>query len=134
VALAWPNHVHHERALDWFERDGVRSWATCPFTQSAFVRVSSNVRAVPQAKTPHEAIELLRRILRLPGHTLLVDDVSITDDALVAHRRLVGYQQVSDAHLLAVALRHGAQVATLDRGFESIVPPAYDPQEVLAWL
>lgn len=42
VALAWPNHVHHQAALGWFQRNQAAGWATCPLTESGFVRVSSN--------------------------------------------------------------------------------------------
>ena len=42
VALAWPNHVHHVAARAWFNDVGQKRFATCPVTQSGFVRVSSN--------------------------------------------------------------------------------------------
>jgi predicted nucleic acid-binding protein len=54
VALAWPNHVHHETALHWFEVNHTYGWATSPLTQSGFVRVSpisaSTVTPNPRAK------------------------------------------------------------------------------------
>jgi len=40
IALAWPNHVHHERAQAWFSSSRDQGWATCPVTESGFVRVS----------------------------------------------------------------------------------------------
>ena len=46
VALAWPNHVHHARALDWFREHSPLGWATCSITETGFVRVSSNRAAV----------------------------------------------------------------------------------------
>jgi predicted nucleic acid-binding protein len=42
VALFDPDHVHHEVAHDWFADNGPRGWATCPLTESGFVRVVSN--------------------------------------------------------------------------------------------
>jgi toxin-antitoxin system PIN domain toxin len=68
VALAWPNHVHHAAALGWFRRNQATGWATCPLTQSGFVRVSSNSAMVSDARSPQEAIQLLRRIVALPHH------------------------------------------------------------------
>jgi toxin-antitoxin system PIN domain toxin len=76
VALAWPNHVHHQPALAWFQRHHSAGWATCPVTESGFVRVSSNVASVPEARTPREAILLLRRIVAFPHHEFWQDDVS----------------------------------------------------------
>jgi uncharacterized protein len=115
VALAWPNHVHHSAALAWFGDVGKKGFATCPVTQSGFVRVSSNKRAIPAARTPREACELLRRIVALPGHVFWTDDINLAKSEHVAWERLGAHSQVTDAHLLAVALRYGGKLATFDR-------------------
>jgi toxin-antitoxin system PIN domain toxin len=125
VALAWPNHVHHEAAHRWFAGLKPRQgWATCPLTQSGFVRISSNSRVVPEARSPREAIELLGRIIALPGHHFWTDTVSIVSSPHVARQRLVGHGQVTDAHLLAVALTNGGALATFDAGVTAIAPSA----------
>jgi hypothetical protein len=77
VALAWPNHAHHELALRWFKKHQKWGWATCPTTQSGFVRVSSNQQVLPNAKSPHEALLLLRRITVLPHHVFWADDTAM---------------------------------------------------------
>lgn len=122
IALAWPNHVHHERALAWFEAHGELGWATCAATESGFVRVSSNRRAIPEARSPRECIELLEAMRALRHHVFWTDSTSPTDARLVDRHKILGYRQVTDAHLLAVALAHGGRLATLDRGVESLVP------------
>jgi len=116
VALAWPNHVHHESAHEWFAGRRDPGWATCPLTESGFVRVSSNPATTPEARTPAEAIALLELIVDLPGHVFWHDDVSMATDPTVARERLVGHRQVTDAHLLALAARRGGWLATFDRG------------------
>lgn len=122
VALAWPNHIHHARALDWFRgiRDG--GWATCPVTETGFVRVSSNTRVIPDARTPRDAMALLREIRRLPGHRFWADDVSPADPAAEAFTRVVGYRQVTDAHLLTLAFRNGGRLATFDASIRDLEP------------
>ena len=124
VALAWPTHVHHSRALRWWRRLALRarSWATCSATELGFVRVSSNRKVFATARSPGEAVELLRRIVELPGHQRWTDDVSILDRELVDLDRVVGHRQVADAHLVALALRHGGRIATFDRGLVDVVP------------
>jgi toxin-antitoxin system PIN domain toxin len=77
IALAWPNHVHHRTAMTWFQRHQEDGWATCPVTQSGFVRVSSNPQAVSDARSPAEAVLLLRRIVALPHHEFWQDDVAL---------------------------------------------------------
>ena len=122
IALAWPNHVHHEVALNWFGANQRLGWATCPVTQAGFVRVSANRRVLPDAVPPHEALALLRRIVALPHHRFWTDDIELVSSKFVAAEKLVGYRQVTDAHLLALALRHGGRVATLDAGLRELVP------------
>ncbi|MEX2528465.1 MAG: TA system VapC family ribonuclease toxin [Gemmatimonadota bacterium] len=128
VALAWPNHIHHGRALAWFREVREGGWATSPVTESGFVRVSSNVRAIPDARTPQEAMALLRRLRAMAKHTFWPDDVSAATDAADSGNesgpfaRVVGYRQVTDAHLVALALRHGGKLATFDEGVVALVP------------
>lgn len=130
VALAWPNHIHHARALAWFSTIRDAGWATCPITESGFVRVSSNTRAISDARTPSEAIELLQRIRSLAGHEFWPDDVSPADPAHLPFVRVVGYRQLTDAHLLALALRRGGVLATFDRGVPDLLPPDASPDVV----
>jgi toxin-antitoxin system PIN domain toxin len=122
VALAWPNHVHHTAALDWFEEVGRAGFATCPVTQSGFVRVSSNRRAIPNARSPGEAREILRRITALPGHNFWLDDTEIANNQSIAWERLGSHAQVTDAHLVALTIRHGGRLATFDRGLLDLAP------------
>jgi len=130
VALAWPNHVHHAAALGWFRRSQPAGWATCPLTESGFVRVSSNPSAMPEARSPREAIHLLRRIVALPQHVFWHDDVSMTSDSM-AEIPLVGHRQITDAHLLALAQSRGGRLATLDGGIRSLVPHGHEAAEIL---
>ena len=122
MALAWPNHVHHSRALHWFAANREEGWATCPVTESGFVQVSSNVRVIPDARTPEQAIHLLRQIRQQPGHTFWEDDVSPVDSDAAAFERVVGYRQVTDAHLLTLATRKCGRLATFDRGIAELAP------------
>jgi uncharacterized protein len=134
IALAWPNHVHHRVALKWFDRNHKSGWATCPLTQSGFVRVSSNGHLLPGARTPREALALLRRIVGLPRHVFWQDDFSIATSDLVDEEKLLGHRQITDAHLLAVALSHGGRLATLDRGLSHLVPSSHSSKNVLHFV
>lgn len=131
VALAWPNHIHHAPAHAWFGRVRDAGWATTPLTQSGFVRVSSNTRAIPEARTPAEARALLRRIVALEGHVFWPDDVSVAGDGAGPFDGVVGYRQVTDAHLLTLAIRRGGRLATFDRGVVHLVPVGVDAAEAV---
>ena len=131
VALAWPNHIHHAAALDWFRRSQAAGWATCPLTESGFVRVSSNSSVLPDARSPREAIHLLRRIVALPHHVFWHDDVSMASSGFLDEVSLVGYRQVTDAHLLTLARQRGGRLATLDGRMRSLVPRGREAAEIL---
>lgn len=96
-------------------------------TQIAFVRISANPAALPTAVSPGEAVAMLRRICQVPGHTFLADDVDLAA-ASPGLGRVVTHRQVTDSHLLDVAHRTGATLATFDRG---IPPLASTPAQVV---
>jgi uncharacterized protein len=134
VALAWPNHMHHEQARAWFEKNHRRGWATSPMTESGFVRVSSNRRVIPAATRPVEAIRLLAQMTRLPGHQFWTDDISIAHSKWIAAERLLGHGQVTDAHLLALTLRRRGRLVTFDRGVAEILPRSVAADDVIELL
>jgi toxin-antitoxin system PIN domain toxin len=111
VALAWDAHVHHHAVRAWFATSGRAGWATCPITESGFVRVSSNPRVLPHPVAVEDARAVLRTLREHEGHRFLSDDVSIGDTEIPP---LTGYRQVTDAHLLAIARRHDTRLLTFD--------------------
>ena len=131
VALAWPNHVSHASAHEWFERHASQGWATCPMTQAGFLRVSSNPGIVTAAVSPREAHALLARMIGQPHHRFWPDDVSL--DALPGEilASLVGHRQVTDAYLIALALAHQGRLVTFDRGIINLVPERSPVRKVI---
>ena len=113
VALAWDSHVHHSTIRAWFAANSPHGWATCPITESGFVRVSSNPKVLPHAIGVESARGVLSALRALDGHAFLVDDVSIGDADVPT---MAGHRQVTDAHLLTLARRHVVCVLTFDRG------------------
>ena len=82
--------------------------------------MSSNVSAIPSAVTPSEAIALLQRMRDIPDHTFLADDVGLVVGGHLDSEQISSYRHVTDAHLLALARRHQAALATLDRGIAAL--------------
>lgn len=117
VALAWDSHVHHAAAREWFAVQRTAGWATCPVTESGFVRVSTNRRILPHAIGVEAAVGVLRTLRSAGAHRFLADDVSITDPDVPAAS---GHRRVTDAHLLALARRHAARLATFDAGVHAL--------------
>jgi len=116
IAIAWPTHQAHQKVQEWLGRHAKEGWATCPFTETAFVRVLSNPAFSPSAVTPADALALLRANLQHPAHRFWEDDVSLIQAVGPFSERLVGHQQVSDAYLLGLVIHRKGKLATLDRG------------------
>ena len=111
VALAWDSHVHHTRMREWFALHGKSGWATCPVSESGFVRVSSNPKVLPSPIGVTAARQVLAALRAVGSHRFLADDVSLTDPDVP---ELVVYRQVTDAHLLTLARRRGVLLVTFD--------------------
>lgn len=120
VALAWDSHIHHATIRRWFLTHAAGGWATCPITESGFVRVSSNPRVLPSPIAAEAARSVMATLRAHSGHRFLTDDVSITDPDVPA---LSGYRQVTDAHLVTLARRHGSKLVTFDRGLAELAGP-----------
>lgn len=123
LALTWPNHQFHISARTWFVAEAVRGWSTCATTQLGFVRLSSNPRFTPLAKTPAEALALLEQLIATSRHRYL--DGAPAPAAppfrdLAA--RLMGPNQVTDAFLLATALHHSVPLVTFDARLKHLDP------------
>lgn len=122
VALAWPSHLHHSVAAGWFASAAALRWASCPFTQSGFIRVSSNPGIVDPAVRPAEALAMLRRLTAVNEHQFWPDDVDFTQHEL-PFRFVMGHRQVTDAYLLSLAISRQGQLVTLDRSISRLLPP-----------
>ena len=124
IALAWPLHMHHAIAHAWFERVGHKSWSTCPLTQLAFVRISSNPKIISAAVSPRAAVNALGQMVGLAGHVFWPDDLPVNDLSSFTSKALVGHRQVTDAYLIELAKRHNGKLATLDGGLADLLPIA----------
>lgn len=132
IALAWPVHIHHQAARRWFASQRDLGWATCSFTEAAFVRLSSNPRVFASAATVADVLQALQVLRALPGHEFLTDQFSLTDSPF--RPLIVHHQQVTDAHLLTLAHGSGGRLVTFDRGMTRLLPPSIAAAEVLEVL
>ena len=121
VALSWPAHQQHERALTWFGKHASQGWATCPFTQAAFVRILSNPAFSPDAVTPREATGLLSRNVLHPRHKFWADEIGFAQAVQLFAGNLAGHQQVADAYLLGLAIHKKGSLATMDGSIQALL-------------
>ena len=82
--------------------------------KNGFIRIMSSP-GYPRPLIVADAISVLRAQVTLPGHAFWPDDVSVLDAALLNHQRILGPRQLTDVYLLALAMKHGGRLATLDK-------------------
>lgn len=114
LALYDPRHVHHAASRAWF--DTVDAWATTPLTEAAFVRLLSNPVVMGEQVSPVDAVAALDAVRHAPRHRFLADDSSLAHPH-VSLTSLAGFRQVTDFHLLNLAVRAGLRFATFDARF-----------------
>jgi uncharacterized protein len=115
IALIDPQHVHHEIAHKWFVRTGKKSWATCPFTENAVLRIVGDKNYANSPGSLTLIAEKLAGFRAMPSHVFWGDDISLFDAARIDMGRLLRVGQITDSYLLALACAHQGQLATLDR-------------------
>lgn len=126
LALHDPVHVHHHPARRWHAK--VSTWATTPVTEVAFLRLTANPLVRAEIVPLSRAREYLHEIRDAPGHRFLPDGSSL-DAPRIDLSRLQGHRQVTDFHLVNLAARHGAVLATFDTRLVASLAPA-DRQHV----
>lgn len=113
-------HDFHRRASTWFRETGHQNWLTCPTTENGVVRIMSQSSYPRLTTTPARVLDSLHS-LRLKGnHSFVTEIVSLLDDPKVNRSQIFASKQVADTYLLALAVRHGAILATLDRRLSPI--------------
>jgi uncharacterized protein len=115
IALMDPSHVRNQNALSWFSTIGKHAWATCPMTENAVLRIVGHPSYPNWFGNPPIVAELLVKFLSLSGHTFWADDISLLDPKKTDVSRLSTAGRITDSYLLALAIAHGGQLATLDR-------------------
>jgi uncharacterized protein len=115
MALGWDTHVFHQRVLRWFQLHPDDEWWTCAFTESAFIRLSSNPKVVPLPPTPAEARAKLSQMFQHPLHHFATDLPSPLESVYDEHLALATKSEhVPDAILIGLARYHGLRFLTAD--------------------
>ena len=102
-----------------FLRRGLEAPREEDVARLAFVRIALDRRVYARPLTPAEACAIVESWLSHPNAQLLQPRAADLDPAKLTLRRRPGKKgpMVMDAHLAALALEHGATIATTDRDF-----------------
>ena len=113
IALLDHGHVYHPVAMAWLRDNLVDGWASCPLTQNGCIRIMSQP-AYPNSRPPAEVALRLREATQLPHHAFWADDLSLLDTTHFDWNDLFNSRQLTDAYLLALAVRHCGVFVTFD--------------------
>jgi hypothetical protein len=118
IALADQRHDQHQMARAWFATHGKHNWGICPFTETGFLRVTTNPAFRPSPQTIESAIAVLQSVKGMSGYWYW--EIKESWAALTAPfaPRVTGHQQVTDAYLLGMAIKEGGVLVTFDRGLK----------------
>jgi uncharacterized protein len=123
IALLDAAHAHHAVAVKWIGENIKHGWASCPITQNGCVRILAQP-AYPNTVPAVEAAARLREAVRTIYHNFWADELSLLDDALFNWSLLLGPRQVTDAYLLALAVRNKGRFVTFNRAVPLAAVPA----------
>jgi toxin-antitoxin system PIN domain toxin len=124
VALLDTDHLHHRTARNWLARHIEDGGASCPLTQNGCIRILSQP-TYPGALPPAAVAKRLMIATATDWHAFWPDSISLLEERLVDWSHILGSRQVTDVYLLALAVKYGGRLVTLDRGVAlSTVPGA----------
>ena len=106
LATRWATHPDHAAAKGWL--DFATEFYTCPICELGFVRISLSTA---YGASWHDVQQSLQNLHRHPGYRFLVDDVKGNESPETS------YKNTTDAHLVALAKRHGLKLGNLRCGF-----------------
>ena len=117
VLIALGSRDHEGRAAaERFFIGLTTPFATCPITQTGFVRVLAQI---DRTLAFTDGVAVLASICAHPKHQFIADDVDALELPWTA---IQGHRQVTDAYLAALARKHGARLATFDRALAAVHP------------
>jgi uncharacterized protein len=114
IALLDAGHLHHSLAMSWLDREIHHGWASCPITQNGCIRIMSQP-AYPANIAAAQVAERLGEAAANPSHEFWPADVDLLGTKVFDWMRILGHRQVTDAYLLALAVRHQGRLVTFDQ-------------------
>ena len=114
IALNDEGHIHHLTASRWLAQHMHLGWASCPLTQNGMLRIMSQ-SSYTNSQSLQNLVKRLRNFTETNHHVFWPDDISLLDQAFIDADKLLSPRQLTDAYLLALAVKHGGRLITLDK-------------------
>jgi toxin-antitoxin system PIN domain toxin len=125
IAFGDPDHEHHEVIQEWFIASGKADWGVCPLTEAGFVRVTTNPSYRATSHTIAQATAILADFARHPGYRYWTISEKWAELTAPFSARVLGYQQVTVAYLLGLAVKENGVLVTFDKGIRYLAGMDY---------
>lgn len=115
IALLDDAHVHSSKAHALIQKRGLKI-ATCPIIENSVLRLT-NTPGINRLGPPGFAIvrSKMTALCTDLDHEFWPDDISLRHDAVIDWGRISGHNQITDAYLLALAVKHKGVLASFDQ-------------------
>jgi len=115
IALFDDAHVFSAQANAVIAKARVKI-ATCPLVENGVIRILNHPAYGKRGALGLQRVrDQLRRVCEELDHEFWPDDVSLRDEAAFDFERLHGHNQLTDAYLLALAVKHDGTLVSFDQ-------------------
>jgi predicted nucleic acid-binding protein len=104
---------------------GERGLGVCPLKEAGFIRVTTNPAYGGATRSIAQAAAVLAAFAAYPGYRYWPISESWSAVTAPFAARVLGHQQVTDAYLLGLAVRHNGVLVTFDRGIKYLAGAEY---------
>ena len=120
LALATPDHFHHQQTLNYWEHQAAEQVHLCTVTALGLVRLLSQPKLMgPAVQTTYEASAILQALCQQPGVSLAIP---ANDGWDVFHQLMregdLSARLCTDAYLAALSISNDWRLVSFDRDFE----------------
>ena len=118
IALLDRAHIMHGPAASWLRSEIGHGWASCPIAENGVIRIMSQP-GYPNTQPSAQVAGRLAEACATADHRFWSHDFSLLSDSVLNWSRLLGHRQVTDAYLLATAVRNSGRFVTFDRRIDT---------------
>lgn len=116
IALLDSTHSFNKKAHTWWAKERSLGWASCPITENAVLRVMSNPGYDPRNRTSvDDVIAQLDEFTSMSDHEFYADTISFLDASIFDNGKILGFRQLTDIYLVALATVNKARLVTFDQ-------------------
>ena len=118
LALVYSDHVHHAKAINWFNDQSDGSTSFCRITQMALLRHLTNTKIMGEfVQTQLAAWRVYDSLFRDPRVSFIDEPINIETVRNHTQAANPSHNTWTDAYLASFAIKTSNRLVTFDKGF-----------------